>query len=133
LGSAKKSSFAVQPERAQISRSSGSLQPPGFRPREKTLRPSAALVPIRDKERVVSDRSVSISPPSFVASKGVVSPAAARTRLLLEGPILPTLLRLAAPNVLTLLAFAGVITFDGFFLGRIGTNASLVLRWHFPG
>ena len=30
---------------------------------------------------------------------------------------------LAAPNVLNLLAFAGVITFDGFFLGRIGSNA----------
>ena len=62
------------------------------------------------------------------------SPAAtARTKLLLEGPIMPTLLRLAAPNVLTLLAFAGVITFDGFFLGRIGTNAlagaSLAFPW----
>src|SRR5215470_6878936 len=61
------------------------------------------------------------------------SPAAARTKLLLEGPILPTLLRLAAPNILTLLAFAGVITFDGFFLGRIGTNAlagaSLAFPW----
>jgi putative MATE family efflux protein len=53
--------------------------------------------------------------------------------MLLEGPILPTLLRLAAPNILTLLAFAGVITFDGFFLGRIGTNAlagaSLAFPW----
>ena len=80
----------------------------------------------------MSDRSASISPPSL-ASKGVASPAAARTKLLLEGPILPTLLRLAAPNVLTLLAFAGVITFDGFFLGRIGTNAlagaSLAFPW----
>src|SRR5207244_4860970 len=60
-------------------------------------------------------------------------PADARTKLLLEGPILPTLLRLAAPNILTLLAFAGVITFDGFFLGRIGTNAlagaSLAFPW----
>ena len=80
----------------------------------------------------MSDRSASISPPSL-ASKGVASPAAARTKMLLEGPILPTLLRLAAPNVLTLLAFAGVITFDGFFLGRIGTNAlagaSLAFPW----
>jgi Na+-driven multidrug efflux pump len=46
---------------------------------------------------------------------------------------MPTLLRLAAPNILTLLAFAGVITFDGFFLGRIGTNAlagaSLAFPW----
>jgi putative MATE family efflux protein len=53
--------------------------------------------------------------------------------MLLEGSIFPTLLRLAAPNVLTLLAFAGVITFDGFFLGRIGTNAlagaSLAFPW----
>jgi putative MATE family efflux protein len=52
---------------------------------------------------------------------------------LLEGPILPTLLRLAAPNVLNLLAFAGMITFDGFFLGRISTSAlagaSLAFPW----
>jgi putative MATE family efflux protein len=58
---------------------------------------------------------------------------AARTRMILEAPILPTLMRLAAPNVLTLLAFAGVVTFDGFFLGRIGTNAlagaSLAFPW----
>jgi putative MATE family efflux protein len=58
---------------------------------------------------------------------------AARTKLLLEGPIFPTLLRLAAPNVLNFLAFVGVITFDGFFLGRIGTDAlagaSLAFPW----
>jgi putative MATE family efflux protein len=57
----------------------------------------------------------------------------ARTRLLLEGPIVSTLLRLAAPNVLNLLAFAGMVTFDGFFLGRISTNAlagaSLAFPW----
>jgi putative MATE family efflux protein len=46
---------------------------------------------------------------------------------------MPTLLRLSAPNVLNLLAFAGMITFDGFFLGRIGTDAlagaSLAFPW----
>jgi putative MATE family efflux protein len=82
----------------------------------------------------MSDRSVAISAPSPAPGKTPSSPAAAaRTKLLLEGPILPTLLRLAAPNVLNLLAFAGVITFDGFFLGRIGTNAlagaSLAFPW----
>jgi putative MATE family efflux protein len=60
-------------------------------------------------------------------------PAAARTKLLLEGPILATLLRLAAPNILNLVAFVAVITFDGFFLGKIGTNAlagaSLAFPW----
>ena len=78
-------------------------------------------------------RNISISPPLLAPAKGVTASTAARTKLLLEGPILPTLLRLAAPNILTLLAFAGVITFDGFFLGRIGTNAlagaSLAFPW----
>jgi putative MATE family efflux protein len=43
------------------------------------------------------------------------------------------LLRLSAPNVLNLLAFVGMITFDGFFLGRISTDAlagaSLAFPW----
>ena len=77
----------------------------------------------------MNNGSVSISPPSLTPAKGVTPSTAARTKLLLEGPILPTLLRLAAPNVLNLLAFAGVITFDGFFLGRIGTNALAAGAW----
>ena len=43
--------------------------------------------------------------------------------MLLEAPILPTLLRLSAPNVLNLAAIAGLITFDGLFLGRLGPDA----------
>ena len=81
----------------------------------------------------MNNASVSISPPSWASAKHVAPSAAARTKLLLEGPILPTLLRLAAPNILNLLAFAGVITFDGFFLGRIGTNALAgTIGWAFP-
>lgn len=38
--------------------------------------------------------------------------------MLIEAPIVPTLLRLAAPNVLNLVAFVGLITFDGFRLQR---------------
>ena len=67
------------------------------------------------------------------ASASATKVPAARTKLLLEGPILPTLLRLAAPNVLNLFAFVGIIVFDGFFLGRIGTDAlagaSLAFPW----
>src|SRR5215510_11818506 len=77
--------------------------------------------------------SISISPPSLIPVNGIAPSTAARTKLLLEGPILPTLLRLSAPNILNLLAFAGMITFDGFFLGRIGTDAlagaSLAFPW----
>ena len=81
----------------------------------------------------MSDRYASIPAPLLAAVKNTTPSTAARTRLLLEGPVVPTLLRLAAPNVLNLLAFAGMITFDGFFLGRISTDAlagaSLAFPW----
>ena len=68
-----------------------------------------------------------------IAASPAIGPVAARTKLLLDAPVFPMLLRLAAPNVLNLLAFAGMITFDGFFLGRISTNAlagaSLAFPW----
>src|SRR3954451_22858573 len=73
-----------------------------------------------------------ITPASLSAPTTPRPAAAARTKLLLEGPIFPTLLRLAAPNVLNLLAFVGVIVFDGFFLGRIGTNALAGASLAFP-
>src|ERR1700716_1877337 len=59
-------------------------------------------------------------------------PMAARTRLLLEGPVLSTLLRLSAPNVLNLLAIAGMITFDALFLGRLGADALAGVSLAFP-
>ena len=79
----------------------------------------------------MSARTITPAPPSAPTSTPKPA-AAARTKLLLEGPILPTLLRLAAPNVLNLLAFVGVIVFDGFFLGRIGTNALAGASLAFP-
>src|SRR4051794_6675909 len=66
------------------------------------------------------------------ARAAAARPMAARTRLLLEGPILPTLLRLAAPNVLNLLAIAGMITFDALFLGRLGADALAGVSLAFP-
>src|SRR5437762_335802 len=59
-------------------------------------------------------------------------PAAARTRMLLEAPIFPTLLRLSTPNVLNLAAIAGLITFDGLFLGRLGPDALAGVSLVFP-
>jgi putative MATE family efflux protein len=72
--------------------------------------------------------AISLSP----VAKAALRPPATRTKVLLEGPILPTLLRLAAPNILNLLAFVGVIVFDGFFLGRIGTDALAGASLAFP-
>jgi len=79
----------------------------------------------------VSDRSASISPPSPAPAKPRNPPPAPSCCWI--GPIFSTLLRLSAPNVLNLLAFAGMITFDGFFLGRLGSDAlagaSLAFPW----
>jgi len=52
--------------------------------------------------------------------------------MLLEAPVLPTLLRLSAPNVLNLLAIAGMITFDGLFVGRLGAAALAGVSLAFP-
>ncbi len=83
----------------------------------------------------MNDQSVASSLQTFspaTAVKPVARPMAARTTLLLEGPILPTLFRLAAPNVMNLLAIAGMITFDGLFLGRLGPDALAGVSLAFP-
>src|SRR3984957_8596823 len=84
----------------------------------------------------MSDQSMTIAATTPAAPSPATlapRPVAARTKLLLEGPIFATLLRLAAPNILNLIAFVAVIIFDGFFLGRIGTDAlagaSLAFPW----
>lgn len=74
----------------------------------------------------------SLSPLAVIPS-APARPLASRTKMLLEAPILPTLLRLSAPNVLNLLAIVGMITFDAIFVGRLGAEAlagvSLVFPW----
>lgn len=47
------------------------------------------------------------------------SPAMAR---MLEGPVLPTLLRLATPNIIGLFATTIMIGFDGYIVGRLGAD-----------
>jgi putative MATE family efflux protein len=50
-------------------------------------------------------------------------PLAARTRRLLEAPVLSTLLALAAPNVLVMVLQAVVTTLDAVFVGWLGPGA----------
>jgi MATE family, multidrug efflux pump len=80
----------------------------------------------------MNDRSAAISALLLVPAKKAIPTTAARTKLMLEGPILPTLLRLSTPNVLNFLAFVGMITFDGFFLGRLGTDVLAGASLAFP-
>ncbi|MGE0349067.1 MATE family efflux transporter [Hydrogenophaga sp.] len=51
------------------------------------------------------------------------SPAQTRLQQMLHAPLLPTLVRLATPNVLGLFAMTIVIGYDGYILGRVGADA----------
>ena len=68
----------------------------------------------------------------------VSDPRAARplltpqTRRLLEGPIAPTLLWLAAPNLVVMVAQAAITTLDGIFVGRLGPDALAGVSLVFP-
>ena len=55
-----------------------------------------------------------------------------RTRMLLEAPIAPTLLRLGAPNVLVMLAQAAVGLIETYFVGKLGTDALAGMALVFP-
>jgi putative MATE family efflux protein len=55
-----------------------------------------------------------------------------RTRLLLEGPIAPTLLKLAAPNMLMMLVQASVGLIETYFVGKLGTDALAGMSLVFP-
>ena len=46
-----------------------------------------------------------------------------RTRALVEGPIVSTLLRLAIPNILVMLVQSGIALAEAYFVGRLGTDA----------
>src|SRR5215475_5911737 len=55
-----------------------------------------------------------------------------RTRKLIEAPITPTLLRLAAPNVLVMVVQASVGLIETYFVGKLGTDALAGVALVFP-
>ncbi len=56
-----------------------------------------------------------------------------RTRALLHGAIVPTLLRMAWPNVLVMLAQASTGLIETWFVARLGTDALAGMALVFPG
>src|SRR3954468_19076386 len=82
---------------------------------------------------VSPDRSVISSP----ATSASVAPAAIamdrRTRALLEAPLVSLLLRLAAPNVLLMLAQSATGLIETYFIGKLGTDALAGVSLVFPG
>ena len=55
-----------------------------------------------------------------------------RTRRLLEGPIAPTLLALAAPNVVMLVAQVAISVLEAYFVGWLGAEALAGVSVTFP-
>jgi putative MATE family efflux protein len=55
-----------------------------------------------------------------------------RTRLLLEAPLAPTLLRLAAPNVAVMVVQTAVGLIETYFIGELGTDALAGVSLVFP-
>jgi putative MATE family efflux protein len=63
-----------------------------------------------------------------------LSPAISpRTRLLLHGPIVPTLLRMAWPNVLVMMAQASTGLIETWWVSHLGTDALAGMALVFPG
>jgi putative MATE family efflux protein len=69
---------------------------------------------------------------SVVAASPTPVGVSPRVRLLLEGPVAPTLVRLAAPNVLVTMLQAAVATLDAVFVGWLGSEALAGISLVFP-
>jgi len=72
------------------------------------------------------------SPNDVVASGAPALRFDARTRRLLEGPIVGTLLRLAAPNVLVMFVQAAVGLVETYFVAKLGTDTLAGVALVFP-
>ncbi len=70
------------------------------------------------------------APAAAAASASAVDP---RTHRLLHGPIVPTLLQLAWPNMLVMLAQASTSLIETWFLSRLGIDALTGMALVFPG
>ena len=80
----------------------------------------------------MTDASASLAQPAVTIARPPAA-AAARTRLLLEGPVISTLLRLGAPNVVVnVVLIAVTATIDAHFVGRFGPEALAGISLVFP-
>src|SRR5437868_966595 len=70
--------------------------------------------------------------PPREAAVGAPAEISPRTRVLLHGPIVPTLLRMAWPNVLVMVAQAATGLIETYWVGRLGTDALAGMALVFP-
>ena len=80
-------------------------------------------------QSVAAVESLPVVPAVGAAKKPGYDP---RTRALIEGPIAVTLIRLAAPNVLVMLAQTSVGLVETYFVGKLGTDPLAGVALVFP-
>ncbi len=80
-------------------------------------------------QSVVATQPLPDPPAAGAADKTAYDP---RTRALIEGPIAATLIRLAAPNMLVMLAQTSVGLVETYFVGKLGTDALAGVALVFP-
>ena len=82
----------------------------------------------------MSSQSIAASEPlpAVTAAAAAKSGYDPRTRALIEGPIAATLIRLAAPNMLVMLAQTSVGLVETYFVGKLGTDALAGVALVFP-
>src|SRR5438270_12906214 len=84
----------------------------------------------READRV--PRVNGASQPVVAESTGAPRAIDPRTRILLEAPILPTLLRLAWPNIAVMLVMASTGLIETWWVSRLGTDALAGIALVFP-
>lgn len=80
----------------------------------------------------MSAQSFAVAEPLAVAEAPQRTGFDPRTRALIEGPIAATLIRLAAPNMLVMLAQSSVGLVETYFVGKLGTDALAGVALVFP-
>src|SRR5260370_836861 len=83
-------------------------------------------------KRLVASAVLQRMPTASAAGRAASPPPMSRTERLLAAPVLPTLLRLAAPNLVVILAQAAANFMESYFLGRLGTEALAGAALVFP-
>jgi Na+-driven multidrug efflux pump len=73
--------------------------------------------------------AATLSHGSAVAGPDGLAP---RTRRILTAPLVPTLLRLAAPTILLMLVLAAMTAIDAFYVGWLGSDALAGVALVFP-
>lgn len=81
---------------------------------------------------MTAQAALRIEPQAAERSRTAEAARAARTRVLLEGPIGPTLAKLAAPNVIAMLVMAAVSIAEGVFASQLGVSSLAGLALVFP-